>query len=146
MLKDNLTVLRNIHGFTQEQVAEKLGISRQAYGKWEHGDTVPDIDKCAALAQLYGTTLDALVNFDGGSEERAVPPPPKGKYIFGSVVMNECGQIVIPEAAREVFSLSPGDRLIMLGDLDEGIAMMREEDFVARSRTAMTLAGQDAGE
>ena len=33
----------------------------------------------------------------------------------------------------------------MLGDLDEGIAMMREEDFVARSRTAMTLAGQDAG-
>ena len=60
--------------------------------------------------------------------------------------MNERGQIVIPEAAREAFSLSPGDRLIMLGDLDEGIAMMREEDFVARSRTVMTLAGQDAGE
>ena len=37
MLKENLIMLRNIHGFSQEQIAEKIGISRQAYAKWENG-------------------------------------------------------------------------------------------------------------
>ena len=37
VLKDNLSVLRNVHGFSQEQIAEKIGISRQAYAKWESG-------------------------------------------------------------------------------------------------------------
>ena len=37
MLKDNLAMLRNIHGYSQEEIAEKIGISRQAYAKWESG-------------------------------------------------------------------------------------------------------------
>ena len=37
MLKDNLAMLRNIHGYSQEAIAEKIGISRQAYAKWESG-------------------------------------------------------------------------------------------------------------
>ena len=43
MLKDNLVILRNANGFSQEEIAEKIGISRQAYAKWETGATVPDI-------------------------------------------------------------------------------------------------------
>ena len=45
MLKDNLTMLRNMYGMSQEEIAEKIGISRQAYAKWESGATVPDIEK-----------------------------------------------------------------------------------------------------
>lgn len=37
MLKENLVMLRNIQGYSQEEVAEKVGISRQAYAKWESG-------------------------------------------------------------------------------------------------------------
>jgi len=37
MLKENLVMLRNLHGFSQEQIAEKINISRQAYAKWESG-------------------------------------------------------------------------------------------------------------
>ena len=58
MLKENLIMLRNIHGFTQEEIAEKIGISRQAYAKWENGATVPDIEKCMSLAEVYGVTID----------------------------------------------------------------------------------------
>ena len=47
-------MLRNIHGFSQEEIAEKINISRQAYAKWESGATVPDIEKCSLLAQTYG--------------------------------------------------------------------------------------------
>ena len=61
MLRDNLTMLRNINGFSQEEVAEKIGISRQAYAKWESGKTVPDIEKCRLLAEVYGVTINSLV-------------------------------------------------------------------------------------
>ena len=37
MLKENLVMLRNMHGYSQEEIAEKIGISRQAYAKWESG-------------------------------------------------------------------------------------------------------------
>ena len=69
MLKENLIILRNIHGFSQEEIAEKIGISRQAYAKWETGATVPDIEKCMRLAETYGVTIDSLVTtttLDGG--------------------------------------------------------------------------------
>ena len=61
MLKENLVMLRNMHGFSQEEIAEKINISRQAYAKWESGATVPDIEKCSLLAQLYGITVDSLI-------------------------------------------------------------------------------------
>ena len=52
MLQDNLIVLRNMYGMSQEEIAEKIGISRQAYAKWESGATVPDIEKCKRLADF----------------------------------------------------------------------------------------------
>ena len=57
MLKENLVMLRNIHRYSQEDIAEKIDISRQAYAKWESGATVPDIDKCKKLADIYGITI-----------------------------------------------------------------------------------------
>ena len=61
MLKENLIMLRSIHGYSQEQIAEKINISRQAYAKWEAGDTVPELKFCTMLANLFGVTLDGLV-------------------------------------------------------------------------------------
>ena len=52
VLKENLIILRNIHGYSQEEIAEKIGISRQAYAKWENGSTIPDIEKCKRLSDL----------------------------------------------------------------------------------------------
>ena len=100
MLKDNLLMLRGIHGFSQEEIAERVGISRQAYAKWESGATIPDVEKCARLAREYGTTVDALLRTEEMDDGRVLPPAPKGKNIWGSVCVNERGQIVIPKAAR----------------------------------------------
>ena len=58
---NNLKLFRKQNGFTQEEVAEKLNVSRQAVAKWESGETVPDIENCIALADIYGTTVDMLV-------------------------------------------------------------------------------------
>ena len=51
---------------------------------------------------------------------------PKGKHIFGTVKVGERGQIVIPKEAREIFDINPGDTLLVLGDEEQGIAVMKE--------------------
>ena len=123
MLKENLMMLRNMYGFSQEQIAEKINISRQAYAKWESGATIPDIEKCSLLAKIYGITIDSLLKSETADGIGMIPPAPKGKNIWGSVTINDRGQIVIPKEARNKFNLIGGKRLIVLGD-DEGIALI----------------------
>lgn len=50
---------------------------------------------------------------------------PKGKYIFGTVKVGERGQIVIPKEAREIFNIHAGDTLLVLGDEEQGIAVVK---------------------
>ncbi|MBO7668668.1 MAG: helix-turn-helix domain-containing protein [Firmicutes bacterium] len=143
MLKDNLIMLRNIHGFSQEQIAEKIDISRQAYAKWESGATVPDVEKCSRLAQVYGVSLDSLIKEERVEGIGAVPPPPAGKSIWGTVTVNDRGQIVIPKAARDKFGVAAGDRLIVVAD-ERGIALLPAETFEADLRKVMEMARVDA--
>lgn len=140
MLKDNLILLRNVNGFSQEEIAEKIGISRQAYAKWETGATVPDIEKCKKLADTYGTTIDSLIETRTIDGEKTILPPPKGKNIWGSVTINERGQLIIPKAVREIFKLSGGQRLIVLTDEKEGIALVPAEVFEEKMKRAMEYA------
>lgn len=131
MLKDNLIMLRKLNGFSQEEIAERISISRQAYGKWESGDTIPDIEKCALLAEVYGVTIDSLIKTQELDNKTVIAPAPKGKHIFGNVTLSERGQIVIPKEARELFDLKAGDRLLLLGDENQGLALMKESVFIA---------------
>ncbi len=136
MLKDNLAMLRNIHGYSQEAIAEKIGISRQAYAKWESGATVPDIEKCALLADVYETTIDSLIRTEPLEGVGMIPPAPKGKNIWGTVTVNDRGQIVIPKGARAAFNLFTGERLIVLSD-ENGIALVPEKAFAASMQRVM---------
>ena len=129
MLRDNLLMLRSIHGYTQEEIAGKIGISRQAYAKWESGASVPDVERCARLAQVYGTTVDGLLKTEETDGGRMIPPPPRGKNIWGTVTLNERGQIVIPKAARDHFDLRAGQRLILVSEDGEGFALVPAEIF-----------------
>ena len=128
MLKDNLAMLRNMHGYSQEEIAGKIGISRQAYAKWESGATIPDIEKCSLLAGVYGTTLDRLVSTVAVEGIGMLPPAPADKNIWGVVTINDRGQIVIPKGARDLFGLTGGQRLIV-GTDEHGIALIPAEIF-----------------
>lgn len=139
MLKDNLIMLRNMYGMSQEEISEKIGISRQAYAKWESGSTVPDIEKCKRLADFYDVTIDSLLKTETEDKIGIIPPAPKGKNIWGSVTINERGQMVIPKAAREKFGWGGGQRLIVLSD-NEGIALIPAETFEAKMKTVMEYA------
>lgn len=143
MLGENLQLLRKKFHYSQEELAEKIGVSRQAVAKWESGETIPDLLNCAALAQLYDVTLDALVNHRA-DEVRGLPPPPKGKHIFGTVTVGDKGQIVIPAKARQIFGIRSGDALILLGDEAQGLALVRQSDLLAMLEAARTLGAQNA--
>lgn len=139
MLQDNLIMLRNMFGMSQEAIAEKIGISRQAYAKWESGATVPDIEKCKRLADFYDVTIDGLLKNETEDKIGIIPPAPKGKNIWGSVTINERGQVVIPKAAREKFGWIGGQRMIVLSD-DEGVALIPAETFENKMKTVMEYA------
>ena len=116
----NLKMYRVKAGMTQEDIAEKLGVSRQAVAKWERGESLPDIESCIGLSELFGTTVDMLVrnmqvqarNADGG------------KHVFGISKINEKGQITLPAECRKVFGIKSGDSMLVLGDEDKGIALV----------------------
>ena len=124
MINMNLKNLRNHHGYTQEDVAEHLQVSRQAVDKKKKGESIPDIENCMALAKLYNVTLDNLVNFEDAGTGLNVPP--KGKHFFGAVTVGERGQIVIPKKARDVFHIKPGHTVVIVGDEERGLAIVPE--------------------
>jgi AbrB family looped-hinge helix DNA binding protein len=143
MLKENLIMLRSIHGYSQEQIAEKINISRQAYAKWESGATIPDIEKCSLLAGVYGVTLDSLIKDEKVDGIGTIPPAPVGKSIWGTVTVSDRGQIVIPKAARDKFGLTGGARLIVVAD-EKGIALVPIETFEEGLRRVMDRAYANA--
>lgn len=63
-LGNSLFKARKKCGLSQEDVAEKLGVSRQTVSKWETGETVPDIRQSKKMALLYHVSLDELIDFD----------------------------------------------------------------------------------
>lgn len=63
-LGNSLYEARRRQGLTQEEVAGKLGVSRQTISKWEADETLPDIRQSKRLALLYRVTLDELIHFD----------------------------------------------------------------------------------
>lgn len=142
MLADNLVILRNIKGLTQEAVAEAIGISRQSYSKWEQGETIPDVEKCDKLAKFYGITIDSLVNQYDKIGNVKIAPAPIGKHIWGTVTIGTKGQIVIPKTARDVFNLKDGDRVVVLGDEKEGIALVKAEIFEEKMQEALKSSQQ----
>lgn len=129
MFKENLVQIRKLKGMTQEDIAEKVGVSRQAVAKWESGETSPDLEKSRILAEVLGVSLDDLVSFEP-ERNMGMNVPPKGKHIFGVVTVGEKGQIVIPAKARKLFNISAGDQLVILGDESQGLAVLKTEGFL----------------
>lgn len=118
-LMNRIRLFRTQRGLTQEALAEKVGVSRQAVAKWEKGDTLPDIESCIRLADAFGVPLEVLARgLATGAEE------PGGRQMYGCVRMSDKGQITLPVQVREAFGLKPGSLILVLADTEKGIALM----------------------
>ncbi len=126
MISKNLLFLRKRANLSQEALAEKLDVSRQTLAKWENGESVPDVIHCDRMAELFDISLDDLLHTE--LDETGLPP--RGRFVFGTVTVGEKGQIVIPVKARRIFHIQPGDSLMVLGDINQGLALVNAEFFL----------------
>ncbi len=128
MISSNIRFLRKQENLTQEEFAERFGVSRQSVAKWESGESQPDLNKCREIAEYYELSLDVLVSVPL-AEQDVKEKTIEGKYVFGMVKVGDRGQIVIPKYAREVFNVNPGDRLVVLGDTNKGGIALAKVSF-----------------
>lgn len=70
---EKLKEIRKNEGLSQEQLAEKIGVSRQAITKWETGKGLPDIENMVIIAEIFKTTLDELLRDSAAKQEKKTP-------------------------------------------------------------------------
>jgi AbrB family looped-hinge helix DNA binding protein len=75
-------------------------------------------------------------------DEMVAPRREKTKHLFGSVKVGERGQVVIPKEARELFDIKPGDILLVLGDLERGIALVKADAIQEFARRILDSASR----
>ncbi len=146
-MNETLKGLRLQAKMTQEDLAEKMNVSRQSIAKWESGESVPDVIKCSELAKIFSLTMEDItaVFLDASGQETFRP---KNKYIFGKCAIID-RKIIIPEEAMRVFGLHEGDELVMFGDVKQGIALtpLREVNaFVQEFVNSPTFGGVKSDE
>ncbi|HEY8435897.1 MAG TPA: XRE family transcriptional regulator [Haloplasmataceae bacterium] len=88
-LHERLVNLRKMHGYTQQKVAEALGISRGAYGNYETGKREPDTETLSALAELYGVSVDFLL----GRTDNPAPPSTRRDIDRGTTIGKRLKQL-----------------------------------------------------
>lgn len=125
MLKDVLIKLRKLGNYSQEEVAERCNVSRQAVSKWEQGLSIPDIYNCQELCKLYNIDINELLESDSNDYQMLVP---KDKFIFGYTERKEEG-IVIPNEWLEAIGFTKEDSIICLGDKKQGIALVNAQNY-----------------
>ena len=78
MLSDNIRNYRKENNLSQDELAEKLGVSRQSISLWENGQTQPTVDNIIALAKIFNITADELLeSYDGARTFQEAPVAPK---------------------------------------------------------------------
>lgn len=94
ILAKNITDLRLAKGMTQLELAEHLHYSDKAVSKWERGESVPEISTLKAIADLFGVTLDHLVNEHSPAEKKEPVPERKRRIQNRSIVTTICAVAV----------------------------------------------------
>ncbi len=128
-MSEGLKQLRNMMKMTQEELAEKMSVSRQTVAKWENGESVPDVVKCSELAKIFNLSLDEMAaSFLKKEEEK--PKSSKNRFFFGtcSVANNK---LTLPDLALKEFKLQNGDELLLLGDSAQGLLLFSRTGFEA---------------
>ena len=91
MLSERIYKFRRMSGLSQEQLAEKIGVSRQAISKWESGTSTPELEKLLALSECFNITLDELVKDEGANQEANEAPPKSEENKVSKVVEMKVG-------------------------------------------------------
>lgn len=130
-LQENIKKYRMIKNYTQEDVAEYLGITPQSVSKWERGESYPDITLLPALANIFETSIDLLVGMDTIRAEKtrynihkkAVDDQRKGDYDSAEKIYRDA-LLIYPNKPGMILGLA--STLALKGNTDEAIALVEK--------------------
>ena len=117
ILADKIIELRKKSGMSQEELAEKLNVSRQSVSKWESAASIPDLNRILEMSRLFGVTTDYLLKDEAESPEYTPDEPARGvcltladaqEYIAGSVRFGRAAALAVV-----LFVLSPVPFLVL---------------------------------
>lgn len=106
-LSEKILMLRKQKGWSQEELAEQLGVSRQSVSKWESGTSLPDLNRILDLSRLFSVSTDFLLKEEETMEEETEPPDPDQELFSGEKTGNETeeqvleGEWVAPEEMED---------------------------------------------
>ena len=84
ILADKITELRKKNGWSQEELADKLGVSRQSISKWESAQSVPDMSRILKMSELFGVSTDLLLKDNLELTEDRVLAPAETTEEYGT--------------------------------------------------------------
>ena len=93
ILADKIIELRKKAGFSQEELAEKMGVSRQSVSKWEGALSIPDLDKILLMSEIFGVSTDFLLKDELG-EEIPLPKEEISESAFRKVSLEEANEFI----------------------------------------------------
>lgn len=102
-IAQRLAELRREKGYSQEELAARLGLSRQAVSKWERAESSPDTGNLVALARLYGVTVDELLRFDEEIEDD-VKFETRDRSVSSEMKAHEAAEKASAAAAQAAFA------------------------------------------
>ena len=126
-LAENLRVLRQKLGYSLEEVAELTDVSRQSVGKWEMGESLPDLLNTLKLSTLYKISLDELV-----LQKLSEKSTQQCSKVMGMLEVGSTGQIHLPDEVMDLFDFHTGENVLLLADKAQGIAIMKCSQFNRR--------------
>lgn len=130
-MADRIQQLRKARGISQEELAEKIGITRQAVSKWESGQSAPDVDRIIAMSDYFEVTTDYLLKGTEPSIEENGKKPDAGIFAIAGTALNVIGLIlavIIWIEWQRAYSVAVGLILMVLGCMIFGIGMMMSEE------------------
>lgn len=136
ILADKIMALRKKKGWSQEELAEKLGISRQSVSKWESGASIPDIDKIIMLSRIFQVSTDYLLKEEMEEEEHTAQETEAAQEpVKRSVSVEEANgfmelerKLAMPKAlAVALFVLCPVPVILLAGLVEAGRFSLTEE-------------------
>ena len=148
ILADKLIRLRKRNGWSQEELAEKVGVTRQSISKWEGAQSVPDLDKILQLSRLYEVSVDYLLKEELEEEEyTAETGTAEGKSLVHRIDLEEANDFlrIKAQTAQQIAAgaflciVSPVCLFLLCGGADAGIWKLSENAAGAAGMIVLLL-------
>ena len=120
ILSEKIIMLRKKYGWSQEELAERLDISRQSVSKWESGASIPDLERIVGMSQLFGVTTDYLLKDE--MEETEFTDGMTPEITEGKVITVEEANTFLEATKKYAARIAPAVSLCVLSPVVLGMA------------------------